>query len=95
VRAKFDATRSINSKFDTLVRQFASIKPQLEVVTGESLDTSLNGAFDLIRTTRNDAGHPRKVTLTRAQVNAELQVFPHYCKTAYKLMGYFSTNTIA
>ena len=44
----------------------------------EGLGTTFVGVADLIRVTRNDAGHPRLEPVSREQVFVNLQLFPRY-----------------
>lgn len=44
----------------------------------ESLDTSFLGTANLIRTARNDAGHPALAHVSREQTFVALQLFPTY-----------------
>lgn len=56
----------------------------------ESYETTLDTLFNLIRVTRNDAGHPKKATLDKALVKAELEAFGHYLKTVDDLAIFFN-----
>jgi hypothetical protein len=55
----------------------------------ESYETTLDTLFNLIRVTRNDAGHPKKAALDSALVKAELEAFGHYLKTVTDLKAFF------
>jgi len=56
------------------------------------LDSQLHGIFDLIRRTRNEAGHPTGDPIPRDSVLANHIVFPGYCRYVYALMARFGDN---
>ena len=53
--------------------------------------------YELIRTQRNDFGHPREAPPrpNRDDVNAHLQIFPTYYATAEALRQFLATNHIS
>jgi hypothetical protein len=58
------------------------------------LTQHIDGIYDLIRRTRNDAGHPTGKRMERSETHALLLLFPTYCETADKLMDWLKTNKI-
>jgi len=56
------------------------------------IERNLAGAFNLIRETRNDAGHPTGRMIERDDVLGNLILFPGYCKYVYSLLEYFASN---
>jgi hypothetical protein len=52
--------------------------------------------YDLLRTQRNDLGHPRDLppTLDREEAFVSLQVFPRYYQTSVVLIDFFKKNTV-
>jgi hypothetical protein len=60
----------------------------------ENLESDLDGNFNLIRITRNDAGHPTGKIPRREQVFVNLQLFVPYCICVYGLIDYLKTNNI-
>lgn len=55
----------------------------------DNLTTILLGVFDMIRSNRNDAGHPTGKIIKKDQIFAYLQVFIEYCKRIYGLIDYY------
>jgi hypothetical protein len=55
----------------------------------EDLDTRFTGILSLIRTFRNDSGHPTGKIVDREQAYILLQLFVPYCKKIYQLMEHF------
>ena len=55
----------------------------------EDLDTHFAGILSVIRTFRNDSGHPSGKILEREQTYVLLQMFVPYCKKLYQLMDFF------
>jgi hypothetical protein len=58
----------------------------------ENLDTYLSGVFAIIRTTRNEVGHPSGTTLEREVAYAHLSLFPSYIKKVYALISWLKSN---
>lgn len=79
----------IKRKYDALWDRIAPTASQLPPDLGDDLHTILDRVFDLIRTTRNDAGHPSGKVIERETVNANLILFPGYCRRIYKLLEYY------
>jgi hypothetical protein len=55
----------------------------------ENLDIEFDGILSVIRTFRNDSGHPSGKILEREQTYVLLQMFVPYCKKLYQLMDFF------
>lgn len=58
----------------------------------EDLDVQFDGILSVIRTFRNDAGHPSGKIMEREQVYVLLQMFIPYCKKLYGLIEFFKTT---
>lgn len=58
----------------------------------EDLDVQFDGILSVIRTFRNDAGHPSGKIMEREQVYVLLQMFVPYCKKLYGLIEFFKTT---
>jgi hypothetical protein len=57
----------------------------------EDLDTHFAGLLSVIRTFRNQSGHPTGKILDREQAFVLLQLFIPYCRKLYQLQAYFRT----
>jgi hypothetical protein len=79
----------IKRKYDAFWSRVAPVAAQLPSGFGDDLHTILDRVFDLIRTTRNDAGHPTGKVVERETVHANLILFPGYCRRIYKLLDHF------
>lgn len=55
----------------------------------EDLDTHFAGILSVIRTFRNQSGHPTGKIIDREQTFVLLQLFIPYCKKQYQLMQFF------
>jgi hypothetical protein len=60
----------------------------------EDVKAELSGIFDLIRKTRNDAGHPTGRQISRDEADSLLHLFPVYCKTAYATLKWLGSNPL-
>jgi hypothetical protein len=97
-RAKFEQetqARNISVKYKALWKRIEPTVPSLPPELGDDLHTILDRTFDLIRTARNDAGHPAGKQLDRDAVHANLILFPVYCRRVYALIGHFANNPAA
>ena len=85
------------SKERTVLQKFRKFRAALEKnvqadLPGEikeNLDIEFDGILSVIRTFRNDAGHPSGKILEREQTYVLLQMFAPYCKKLYQLMKFF------
>jgi hypothetical protein len=55
----------------------------------------LSGTFELIRKTRNDAGHPTGRQISREEAHNLLLLFPQYCLVAYETMKWLALNPLS
>lgn len=69
---------------------FTPLPAEIEAVLTQQID----GIYDLIRRTRNEAGHPTGRRMERDETHALLLLFPTYCKTVHDLMEWLATNKI-
>ena len=56
------------------------------------VEPHLSGMFNLIRESRNDAGHPKGRKMERDETYGLLMMFQPYCKTAYALIDWFGAH---
>ncbi len=86
-------SQSIFRSFEHFEKQFALIKGCLPKNLTDNIDSLLRGIFDLIRNSRNDAGHPASGTLVdRDVVYSHLRLFIPYCTRIYDLIGWFEAH---
>lgn len=79
------ALRRLN-KFKNILDQNPGILPP---PVKEDLDTNFAGITSIIRTFRNDSGHPTGKIVSREQCYVLLQLFVTYCKKMYELIDVF------
>jgi hypothetical protein len=95
LRSQVDKANSIFRKFEIFDKGFAQIKLGVPKAITENVDSLLRGVFDLIRNSRNDAGHPASgISVSRDTNYSHLRLFVPYCKRIYDLIGWFATNTV-
>lgn len=87
--------RMISRKYEALWKRLGPLAQQLPDGLGDDMHVILDRVFDLIRTTRNDAGHPTGKKIERETVHANLLLFPSYCKRVYGLIHHFSHNKVS
>lgn len=96
-RKKYESetsTRLISRKYHALWKRLEPIAGDLPNDLKDDLHTILDRIFDLIRRTRNDAGHPTTGMMDRETVRANLILFPSYCRRVYGLMDHFTKHPI-
>jgi hypothetical protein len=86
--------RMIGRKYEALWKRLQPLANSLPDNLGDDLEVLLNQIFYLIRTTRNDAGHPTGKPVERETVFAELALFPKYCRRVYELIDHFQNNSV-
>lgn len=86
--------QSIYRKFKAFDARLTTVKRQMPRGLTESLDSILDGIFDSIRSSRNDAGHPASGgQVSRDIIFSQLRLFLTYCQRIYGLIGWFSANS--
>lgn len=92
-REIFDRPRQTYiSKFLEFRRRVEPLKDQLPEEFSENMALTLDSVLNLLRITRNEAGHPtgRRVDDDEAYIN--LQMFGRYLKKLYDLRAFFVSN---
>ncbi|OYQ62878.1 hypothetical protein B9G53_19725 [Pseudanabaena sp. SR411] len=93
---KIDKTISIKQKQiefqDILQNKIIPKLPRGEVK--ENLEAYLFGIFNIIRSHRNDAGHPSGNIIQREHLYSLLVAFPSYLEKIYSLMDWLNKNSI-
>jgi len=86
--------KKAKKQHDELLKRLKSpltpLASDLESVVTQHID----GIFDVIRRSRNDAGHPTGRKMDRQETHALLLLFPTYCKTAHDLIDWLSSHKI-
>jgi len=81
--------RTLLRKFNKFRAIIDSIAKTLPAELKEDLDTHFAGILSVIRTYRNESGHPTGKIIDREQTFVLLQLFIPYCKKQYQLMQHF------
>jgi hypothetical protein len=92
-RDVFDKPRQTYiSKFQEFRRRIEPLKDQLPEEFRDNMALTLDSVLDLLRITRNEAGHPtgRRVDSDEAYIN--LHMFGRYLKRLYDLRAFFHSN---
>src|SRR5262249_44422583 len=86
-------TQSIYRKYELFKRKLPSFQQNMPRDLTENLDSLLGGIFDMIRSSRNDAGHPASGSaINRDAIYSHLRLFPPYCKRVHDLIAWFAAN---
>jgi hypothetical protein len=84
---------SIFKKYEAFEKYYSGIKTNLPKDLTENADSLLRGVFDLIRISRNEAGHPAGGAFVSRDTNySHLKLFVPYCQRIYGLIGWFDSN---
>lgn len=81
----------IRRKWEALWKRLEPSSASLPKNLSEDLGTILERIFDIIRTTRNDAGHPTGRIIEKETVHANLLLFPIFCKRVQGLIRHLSS----
>ncbi len=88
-----EKTQSIFRKFEQFERRFSGLQQKMPRALTDNVDSQLRGVFDLIRSSRNDAGHPAiSGSVSRDAVYSHLRLFTPYCKRINDLITWFTNN---
>lgn len=87
-------TRMISRKYQALWKRLEPSISDLPADLRDDLHTVLDRVFDLIRTTRNEAGHPTGKSVDRDAMRANLLLFPSYCRRVYGLIDHWAKNPV-
>jgi len=78
--------REFKSQFDP------QVKPRLPPELKNHLEVLLDGIFNVIRTMRNDAGHPTGDTIHDGALYTAIQMFAVYVKNVYDVIDWMKKN---
>ena len=84
----------ISRKYRALWTRLEPMAGKLPDNLGDNLRNIIDGTFDIIRTTRNEAGHPSGNIIEKETVHANLLLFPIFCKRIYGLIQHFSPESL-
>jgi hypothetical protein len=88
--ANVEQQRTILQKFNKFKNILDQESRNLSPEVKEDLDTHFAGILSIIRTFRNQSGHPTGQIVGREQAYILLQLFVPYCKKMYQLMNHYS-----
>ena len=92
-QSSIEKTQSIFRKYELLERRFSRSRQLMPSALTDNMDSQLRGVFDLIRGSRNDAGHPAiGNSVSRDAVYSHLRLFTPYCKRIHELIAWFTTH---
>jgi hypothetical protein len=84
----------IKRQFDEFTKMLDShLKALLPGEITEDLDVALSAIFAMLRTHRNEAGHPTGKMPDREQCHASITVFPTYVRKVYGLIDWLKVNS--
>jgi len=93
LRAEVESASSIFRKYRIFEREFSPMRVALPRDLTANLETQLRGVFDLIRNSRNEAGHPASgVDVSRDTNYIHLRLFVPYCRLLCTLTAWFQSN---
>lgn len=93
VKGQIENAASIFRKYDIFEKGFVNTKAKLPRQLTENSESLLRGVFDLIRNSRNDAGHPASgILISRDSNYSHLRLFIPYCQRIYQLIHWFASN---
>ena len=85
-----DSRQHFAKKLEEIQKRMAVHRNALPDELNSGLDAVLNWSIDLIRTNRNDAGHPTRRVGERSDTFIMLTAFPHVARRIYALRAFFN-----
>ena len=79
-------------KFSEFRKRVEKYKNQLPINLSDGMSLTMDSVLDLLRTYRNDAGHPTGKTITRDDAFINLQMFARYLQKLYALKEHFDST---
>ena len=89
---KLQNRNELKTKFDLIYNELEKVQKRFDNSIRDNMETHLKGIFHLIRTQRNDSGHPTGKLISRDDMYINLHVFPAYCETVYKILNYLKKS---
>ena len=86
------AARSLKRRSDVLCDELLSLSLPPKLLG--DLDVQMSRLINIVRTARDDAGHPTVRTIDRDTAHANLLLFPQICKRIYQLINHFGANRV-
>ena len=91
-RKKIDG-KFIKTQYDEFIKMLQGhLRALLPRDLDDGLVNTLLGVFEMIRSERNDAGHPTGKTPSRDIAFANISVFPGYLKRIYELIDWLESK---
>lgn len=89
-RSAFEnARQNYVAKFSEFRKRIEPYKPELPAELGDGMALTLDSVLDLLRVTRNEAGHPTGRLVSSADAYIHLQMFARYLERIYAYREYF------
>jgi len=92
-QGKVQKARSFYEKYQVFCRYFEPIKPKLPARLVDDWEGQMDGVLHLIRSYRNDAGHPTQTKVERMDAFRTLVLFGYYCERIEQVGGWLEDNT--
>lgn len=93
-QSKIEKALSIFRKYEVFDQRFSGLKRRMPRELTDNVDSQMRGVFDLIRGSRNDAGHPAiGASVGRDAVYSHLRLFTPYCRRIHELIAWFASNS--
>lgn len=84
----------IKKQFEELTKHLYPLKSQLPTELSRDLETYMDGIFNIVRSYRNEAGHPTGRYIPREIAYSNLQLFRHFSKRVHSLIEYLSSHQV-
>jgi len=84
----------IKKQFEELTKQLYPLKNQLPTELSRDLETYMDGIFNIVRSYRNEAGHPTGIDISRDIAYSNLQLFRYFSKRVHGLIEYLSSPQV-
>jgi hypothetical protein len=95
-KAKFERQAIETSKrvHDAIWKRLEPVREQMPGGLGGAIGIELTSIFEIVRRTRNEAGHPTGRDIQRHEVEALLLLLPTHIKTVYALIAWLKITKV-
>jgi hypothetical protein len=83
------------NKFSEFRKRIEPQKPNMPQELSDGMSVTLDAVLDVLRTNRNDIGHPTGKQVARDDVAIYLGIFPRYLQKLYALKEFFETPSLS
>jgi hypothetical protein len=91
---EMDGKETIKRVHSAIWKRLEPVREQMPGGLREAIGVELTAIFEMVRRTRNEAGHPSGKKIERHEAEALLLLFPTHIKTVYAVIDWLKTTKL-